>query len=307
MLRTWLSPDTRSYPEISQRSAALDLGRDMPRILLEARRIANTLSNGFHGRRQSGHGENFWQFRAFTSGEPSNRIDWRRSARDNRLYVREREFQSSHTFWLWVDRSISMRFSSSLAGISKIERAMVLGLALAHVLAVNAERVGLIGHTPVTGRNTIDRLAELMLLDKTGEKEDYPPSFSLPATHEMLLISDFLSPLEKLGTMLDTLSANKARGHALMILDPIEETFPFQGQAILNEPETHNSLKIGNAADWAEQYHIRMKSHQDQLKKMFSDKGWTFSVHHTDHPATTAATHSLSLIALSQRPSPQEL
>src|ERR1700760_4104264 len=91
------------------------LAAAMPRLLLEARKIAATVIHGLHGRRRSGSGENFWQFRRFVSGEEARRIDWRRSARDDHLYVREREWEAAHTIWIWADRSPSMAFASRLA------------------------------------------------------------------------------------------------------------------------------------------------------------------------------------------------
>src|SRR3954451_11278065 len=94
---------------------ALDLARRLPRIAIEARRIAATAAHGIHGRRQAGPGEAFWQYRPFTFGEPAHRVDWRRSARDDRYYVREREWEAAHTIWLWIDRSASMAYASSLA------------------------------------------------------------------------------------------------------------------------------------------------------------------------------------------------
>ena len=59
--------------------------------------------HGLHGRRRAGSGENFWQYRRFVSGEPSQNVDWRRSARDDHLYVRELEWEASHTVWIWPD------------------------------------------------------------------------------------------------------------------------------------------------------------------------------------------------------------
>src|SRR5450756_1826850 len=91
----------------------------MPRLILEARRVASTVIHGMHGRRRAGSGENFWQYRHFMSGEPASNVDWRRSARDDHMYVREREWEASHTIWLWADRSKSMEFSSSLTEWSK--------------------------------------------------------------------------------------------------------------------------------------------------------------------------------------------
>ena len=90
--------------------AGRTLAAALPRLILESRKIAATVIHGLHGRRRSGSGENFWQFRRFVSGEEARRIDWRRSARDDNLYVREREWEAAHTIWLWPDRSPSMAF-----------------------------------------------------------------------------------------------------------------------------------------------------------------------------------------------------
>src|SRR5438132_14356435 len=98
----------------------------MPRLILEARRVAATVIHGVHGRRRAGPGENFWQYRRFVSGEPASRVDWRRSARDDHLYVREQEWEAAHTVWLWPDRSPSIMFKSSLAQATKPERVLVI-------------------------------------------------------------------------------------------------------------------------------------------------------------------------------------
>src|SRR3982751_790104 len=98
------------------------LAARIPRLILEARRVAATVIHGLHGRRRAGPGENFWQYRRFVSGEPASNVDWRRSARDDLLYVREREWEASHTIWLWPDRSPSMAFASRLARESKLDR-----------------------------------------------------------------------------------------------------------------------------------------------------------------------------------------
>ena len=87
------------------------LAASMPRMILEARRVAATVIHGLHGRRRAGPGENFWQYRRFVSGEPAARVDWRRSARDDHLYVRELEWEAAHTVWIWPDRSPSMAFA----------------------------------------------------------------------------------------------------------------------------------------------------------------------------------------------------
>jgi hypothetical protein len=76
----------RSYQDGPAVARAVGTGRNlaanMPRLILEARRVAATVIHGMHGRRRAGPGENFWQYSRFVSGEPASRGDLRRSARD---------------------------------------------------------------------------------------------------------------------------------------------------------------------------------------------------------------------------------
>src|ERR1700749_5120429 len=123
------------------------LADTMPRLMLEARRVAATVIHGLHGRRRAGPGENFWQYRRFVSGEPAAPIEWRRSARDDHLYVRELEWEAAHTVWIWPDRSPSMNFASPLVRETKLFCTLFVALALAEVLVEAGERVGIPGLT----------------------------------------------------------------------------------------------------------------------------------------------------------------
>src|SRR6202021_2918867 len=141
--------------------AGRTLAATMPRLMLEARRVAATVIHGMHGRRRAGPGENFWQYRRFVWGEPAARVDWRRSARDDFLYVREREWEAAHTVWIWPDRSPSMAFRSPLAEMTKLDRALVMALALAGILVQGGERVGGPGLTRPRGpRNGVEELSQ---------------------------------------------------------------------------------------------------------------------------------------------------
>src|SRR3982750_329389 len=147
---------------------ARSLSATVPRLTLEARRVAATIIHGLHGRRRAGTGENFWQFRRFVSGEPAARVDWRRSARDDNLYVREREWEAAHTVWIWPDRSPSMVFASALVWETTLDRALVGAFALAEVVGGGGERVGIPGLMPPTAtRNIIERVAETFVHDPT--------------------------------------------------------------------------------------------------------------------------------------------
>jgi uncharacterized protein (DUF58 family) len=274
---------------------ALELAQRMPRIVIEARRIAATAAQGIHGRRQAGVGEAFWQFRNFISGEPASRVDWRRSARDDRYYVREKEWEAAHTVWLWIDRSRSMAYASSLALAPKIDRAVTIGLALADVLVRGGERVGFMGLTnPIASRTIVDRLAEAMLADRSPPA-DLPGAPPLPPLTEAVLVGDLLTPAARVAETVERLSARGARGHVVMVVDPVEETFPFEGQAVLADVEGRDTLRVGDAGSFRELYVNRMAAHRGAIREACARRGWSFIVHRTDRTASEA------LLALASR------
>ncbi len=302
MAKVGLLPRNSALPGFDEKKAALALAQRMPNLVLEARRVAATLVHGLHGRRRAGHGENFWQFRPFIAGESASRIDWRRSARDDRLYVREREWEAAHTIWIWIDRSASMRYGSDLAPVSKIDRALVLGLAFADVFVEAGEKVGLLGLLPASAhRGIVDKFAQALSLDSPAVDADLPPPSPISAQSEVVLIGDFLSPPTDIRAMAEAVAARGARGHLLVVVDPVEETFPFSGQTILSEPETGLSLRIGDAGAWAQLYHARIERHRGELEDIARALGWTMTIHHTDRPVSEPALRLLSLVEAERR------
>ncbi|NLH83533.1 MAG: DUF58 domain-containing protein, partial [Phyllobacteriaceae bacterium] len=129
-------------------ASARRLAETLPDLLVEARRVAATVAAGWHGRRRAGSGETFWQYRPYAPGEPVQAIDWRRSARGDELYVREREWEAAHAVEIVLDLSASMDWRSDLASVTKATRALVLALALADLLGRAGERVGAPGLLP---------------------------------------------------------------------------------------------------------------------------------------------------------------
>lgn len=302
MVRTEVLGRETRQPGRSEIGAALTLASRMPRLVLEARRVAASLAHGIHGRRRSGPGETFWQFRPFVAGESASRVDWRRSGRDDRLYVREREWEAPHTIWLWLDRSASMGFQSSLAAAPKIERALVVGLALADALVDGGERIGLLGlKAPSASRAIAERLAEALVAQESDLAEDLPPPVAPARQDEVILIGDFLSPPGEIVQRIDAIAARGARGHVLLVVDPIEETFPFDGQAILHDLEEGLRLRIGDAASFARTYRDRMAAHREKLRAATQRHGWTLTLHHTDRPASEAALRLMTLVGSSRR------
>jgi uncharacterized protein (DUF58 family) len=258
----------------------------MPRLILEARRVASTVIHGLHGRRRAGPGENFWQYRRFVSGEPAQYVDWRRSARDDHLYVREREWEASHTVWIWPDRSPSMMFTSALAKDSKLERALVVAFALAEVLVQGGERVGIPGLTrPTASRNVIEKIAEAILHDPS-DRASLPPSFAPSPLSEVVVLSDLWVPLGDVRGTITQLSSTGAHGHVVQIIDPAEESFPYSGRIEFIEPEGAGSITAGRAEAWRNDYQDIVARHRAAIRAETDLRGWSFAIHRTDRPAS---------------------
>jgi uncharacterized protein (DUF58 family) len=261
------------------------LAAAMPLLILEARRVAASVIHGLHGRRRAGPGENFWQYRRFVSGEPATRVDWRRSARDDHLYVREQEWEASHTVWIWPDRSPSMAFASPLVRDSKLYRTLVIALALGEILVQGGERVGIPGLMRPTGsRNIIQRMAQAIVHDR-GERPSLPPNFAPSPLAEVVVLSDLWSDIADVRRMITQLSGSGARGHVVQIVDPAEENFPYWGRIEFVEPETGGRITAGRAQTWKADYTARVARHRAEIRSETDRLSWSFTVHRTDRPA----------------------
>ena len=280
------------------RQVALDLARRLPAALVAAKEIAASLMHGVHGRRRAGVGETFWQFRHFTSGEAAQNIDWRRSARGDGLFVREREWEAAHTLWLWMDLSPSMGFVSDLAREPKVDRALALGLAAADLLVRGGERVGLLGLSRTfASRDIVDRLGEVLAVEASRdiERAELPTAVALAPRNRAILIGDFLIAPSLFAERLSTIAARGASGHIVMIADPVEETFPFAGHVELVDSDSSATMRLGRAESWRSDYEQKLARHRAAIFDIARAHGFSIIIHRTDRSASEA------LIALRAR------
>lgn len=261
----------------------------LPDLLIDAKRISQTVAHGIHGRRRSGPGETFWQFRPYERADSAQLIDWRRSASSDHVYVREREWEAAHTVWMWSDLSASMDFKSHLSAVTKRDRAVVLMLAAAELLVRGGERVGLMAMSQPSGsRRIASLLAEAIIANIATPlvKKSRPPLQQIPRHAEVLLFGDFLAPVPAIRERVEDLAALGARGHMVQVLDPAEETLPYDGRAEFSNPSGRERYLADRVESLRGEYQKRLADHRAQLEEFTHRLGWSFLVHHTDRPAT---------------------
>jgi uncharacterized protein (DUF58 family) len=273
----------------SLRQRAEQVAALLPPLLVAAERIAVTVEQGVHGRRRVGTGDAFWQYRRYQPGDAANLIDWRQSAKRQGYFIRQNEWEAAESVWLWRDGSPSMRWRSKLAEAEKKERAELVLLALAALLVRGGERIGLLGEDrlPSTGRATLDRLTEAMLRP-VAAGASLPPTVELPRHAQLVLIGDFLSPLPEIEATVRRFAGRGIKGHLLQIVDPAEETLPFEGRTRFHGLEGESALTVSRVETIKSDWERRLRLRHDSLKEIAQRAGWTFSTHHTDRPPQTA-------------------
>ena len=276
-----------SSPDLRSRAEAL--GQTLPPLLAEAEMLAATVMLGEHGRRRAGLGDEFWQYRPAHQGDSARMIDWRRSARSDAHFVREREWQAAQSVTIWVDPSRSMAFTGDRSRPAKADRARLLGLALAVLLLRGGERVGLAGlAAPRAGRTQLLRLAARLAGEDGTADYGAPETEGMVSHGRAVFLSDFLGDLSGIEAGLARAADRGVKGVLLQVLDPAEEEFPFDGRTIFESMGGSLRHETRRAGDLRSRYLSRLAERKDRLASLGRAVGWHFNTHHTGQPAQSA-------------------
>ena len=266
------------------KAEASALAGDLGTLTTRAR-AASAAHMGSAGRRKSGTGENFWQYRRHTSEDGADRVDWRRSAREEHLFVRETELETARTFLFWVDPSPGFNWSSGATIPFKADRALLLCMALAGALSRSGERCGALGggRGAVSGARAPSRVGE----DIRNFKPDTPFPKPPRDTAAAVICSDFYSSLEEWRARLTPIAAKCRDGVLLQVCDPIEEAYPFNGRVRFFRPGQERERLIGRAESIRDGYLDKFTQRRTDMLNLAGELGWRFVTHVTNEAART--------------------
>lgn len=273
------------------RQEAEALAGPFPPLLAAAEHLASSVILGSHGRRRSGQGDEFWQYRPSHAGDEARMVDWRRSAKaDDALFVREKEWQAAQSVMIWLDMGRSMEFASAKDLPTKSHEARRITLALAVLLNHAGERVGLTntGLLPRSGPVQLMRLTAVLADQEDSVEYAAPDLRGAPHRSRGVFVSDFMGDFEPVRAALAKAADRGISGALLQVLDPQEEAFPFDGRTIFESvggTVRHETLKAGDLRD---RYLERLAARKAELADLARATGWQYSVHHTDSSASGA-------------------
>ena len=272
------------------RSRSEGLAASFPPLLAGAKHLATSVIIGAHGRRRAGQGDEFWQYRPLVTGDEARSIDWRRSARSDAHYVRQKEWQAAQSVSLWIDGSASMGFSSDARRAPKRDRAAELALALAILLLRGGERVALpdAGLPPRSGQLQLLRLTQAIETHRDARDYGAPSAKAMPPRSRAAFLSDFLGDIDPAREALTAAADRGVSGILMQVLDPQEEAFPFDGRTVFESMGgglRHETLR---ARDLRDRYLERLAERKAELADLCRRTGWQFHTHHTGQPAASA-------------------
>jgi uncharacterized protein (DUF58 family) len=280
----------RNLPD--QIAAARSLAARLPQLVDESRRLATALRSGLHGNRKVGPGSDFWQFRPYVAGDPAGQIDWRRSARSDNTFIRQTEWQASHTYWIWPVFSVSSFWSSNNKNQPKADRMMVIALALADLLLRNGETVGAfdLPHTRITTHDQLVKLGHAMLSAPANIDND-GTHIHPGRKHSVLILADFLefaTPDRSPAASLRRLAHNQNDGALIQVLDPAECLPDFAGRINFTDNDDNIIFHSEKFEDQRDAFIRRSQKWRARIRDATMACQWLYDLHVIDqNPSQT--------------------
>jgi uncharacterized protein (DUF58 family) len=265
---------------------------------MRARVVVEGFWNGIHRSPYHGFSVEFTEYRQYTPDDDPRYLDWRVFARSDRYFIKKFEEETNLRCYVLADNSRSMAFKS--IGYSKAEYAASLAATLAYFLYLQGDAVGLLTFDEqireyLPARHRSGHLRHLMLaLEKPAAGHTTDLGIPLKRISEIvrkrglvILLSDFLAPIDRLERDLTALAACGHEIIVFQVLDPAELGFDFQSAAMFQDVESGRTLFI-DPASARKEYLRRLEAHCANLRSACERLGAAFHQLETTRPLELA-------------------
>jgi len=252
-----------------------------------ARMVVEGFWAGLHRSPHHGFSVEFTEYRPYTPGDDPRYVDWRVLARSVRYFLKRFEDETNLRCHLIADQSRSMTFGST--GYTKAEYAATLAATLAFFLHLQGDAVGLMtfdGQVQdyLPPRHRMTHLRQVMVAlerSASGRATDLvaPLQRAVEIVRKrglIVILSDFLAPIETLDAALMRLAACGHEIAAFQVLDPAELSFEFEAPAMFEDAESGRSMMIDPGAA-REDYRRRLEAHCQAIRDILHRLGGSYS------------------------------
>ena len=267
--------------EIYENAALLasKLEYQIPSAKLQIVKSGQSNFHGKHNFEKPGNGSDFWQFREYRDGEPTNNVAWRESAKSDKLIIKEFEAARPFRLQFWIDNRKRMAWSSQKELGSKADFALTIGLAIIKYLRTNLEII-----SPLNGKlNAGHSAINIGVLRECGSR--LPHKF---ARGTAIIIADGLDDLEDLQSIFRNAQKAKCKIFFLIIQDPGEREFDFYGNISFKQSTDDNEIIIEDCQSVAPQFRANYDRHFADIKELCRQNGVDYLQTSTKQPPLDA-------------------
>lgn len=256
--------------------------------------VHKRVTSNYAGPRRSialGRGLVFKEHRIYAPGDDIRSIDWRVYARTDDLYVKTYEEERNLTVHIIVDYSASMDFGKT---ITKFDYASMLGVGFAYLAMKENEKFQfstfsdkLSVFQPKRGMGQlmamVDHLNSIKTEGQSRIKDAIQQYRKVIGSRAMLvLISDFLIPLDEINEALYTLGDHEIK--IIQVLDPLEKDLKLRGDFRLKDSETQAKMRTYISPRLRMQYQKLLSDHSAKIEETCNRLGFKFHLIITDTP-----------------------
>jgi uncharacterized protein (DUF58 family) len=271
---------------------------------LRARAVVEGFWAGLHRSPYHGFSVEFTEYRQYTPGDDPRYLDWRVYARSDRYFIKKYEDETNVRCHILADQSRSMEFGTR--GFTKAHYAATLAATFAYFLNLQGDAVGLLTFDEkvreyLPARNRTGHLRQLMLaLEKPtgGRSTDINAPIERITTlirkrGMVVLLSDFLAPLDRLERNLIALTAGGHDVNIFQVLDPAELDLGLETPSLFEDAESSKTVYI-DPPQAREAYMKKLEAHNEAVAAVCRKLGIGY------HRLTTAQPLELALFEFLQ-------
>gem|GEM_PF-4653874 len=224
--------------------------------------IGSKVLEGLHRSRRGGEGLEFHSLSSYSYGEDAKRIDWKRYAASDRLYVRKFEREEKTAWTFLVDSSESMAYGS--------KRSFACQWAAAQIFLAKC------WSDPWTLAPDIHNSMEEAFLQLSQNQAGLPPenfsSVEGSSDCHLILLSDTFFEKERLIKSLNSWRENFKKIHLIQVLDEREARFSFSNVLRFEDLESDDKLTLDSKAV-KKLYLKEFQEHQNFVRDLFQKEG----------------------------------
>ena len=263
-------------------------------LALRARVVVDGLVSGLHRSPTTGFSSEFNEYRQYSPGDDLRYFDWKVFAKCDRSYIKKFEDETNLRCLLVTDYSHSMQFSSG--SISKLEYASTLAATLAWFINWQRDAVGLAVFNerlvdflpPKCRKEHLERLIRALESPVGGRETHLSRALEdigllMKKRGMVILISDFLSPLDRLMKGLREVASAGHDVRVFRVLDPEELQFSFSQTAVFRDMESAREIFL-DPVTARDEYVEKFQHHTDELEHELNGLGVINHTVTTDQP-----------------------